>query len=515
MAAHRTPNDGRASPGVHKVSDTLRTSRRRLGAWYTPAELVAQVVRAAIPAGGLAGRRVRVLDPACGDGRFLVQAGARIRELGGEAELVGVDLDPDAVDAARRALVGQPAEIRHADALGTDWGDERFDVVIGNPPFLSQLAADTTRRGASRHGGGPYADAAVEFLALALRLARPAADGRPGGRIGLVLPLSCLASRDAGAVRRLVAEQAALRWLWWSPTHVFDAQVRTCAMVLEVGGDPAGVVPRAVGPTFASAPCLLDARLADVDGWGAWIAGDLGVPELARLRASGTLGQRAVLRANFRDEYYGLVGAVREQAGPDDAAPPLVTTGLVDPGRCRWGETPVRFAKQRFERPVVDRAALSPQMQRWAAAKLVPKVLIGTQTRVLEAVADPEGAWLPAVPLITAVPLTTAVEDDVWAVAAVLTSPVASAWTARRCAGTGLSAGAMRVSVHALADLPWPAGELGAAVAALRAGDVEACGAAVDAAYGVAPGSPEAAALLGWWLSGARERRATRRPPSP
>ena len=48
-----------------------------------------------------------------------------------------------------------------------------FDVVLGNPPYLSQLAAATTRGGASQHGGGPYADAAVEFLALAVRLARP------------------------------------------------------------------------------------------------------------------------------------------------------------------------------------------------------------------------------------------------------------------------------------------------------------------------------------------------------
>ena len=73
---------------------------------------------------------------------------------------------------------------------------DRFDVVVGNPPYLSQLAAATTRGGASRHGGGPYADAAVEFLALAVRLARP-----DGGRIGLVLPQSILASRDAAPVR--------------------------------------------------------------------------------------------------------------------------------------------------------------------------------------------------------------------------------------------------------------------------------------------------------------------------
>ena len=72
--------------------------------------------------------------------------------------------------------------------------------MVGNPPFLSQMAAATTRGGSSRHGGGPYADAAVEFLALAMRLARP-----DGGRVGLVLPQSIIGARDAGPVRAQVA----------------------------------------------------------------------------------------------------------------------------------------------------------------------------------------------------------------------------------------------------------------------------------------------------------------------
>ena len=44
-------------------------------------------------------------------------------------------------------------------------------------------------------GGGPYADAAAEFLALAVRVVRP------GGPVGLVLPQSLLAARDAAAIR--------------------------------------------------------------------------------------------------------------------------------------------------------------------------------------------------------------------------------------------------------------------------------------------------------------------------
>ena len=127
---------------------------------------------------------VSVLDPACGDGRFLLATGL--------PRQTGVDIDPT-------------TGFIHDDALRRDWGEERFDVVVGNPPFLNQLSTLTSRGGRSRFGGGPYADAAAEFLALAIGLARP------GGRVGLVLPQSLLATRDAAAIRAAVDDAAALR----------------------------------------------------------------------------------------------------------------------------------------------------------------------------------------------------------------------------------------------------------------------------------------------------------------
>ena len=112
--------------------------------------------------------------------------------------LVGVRHRPGGGRRGWRARCGAGGAGRAAPTPSPRLGRaaRRVDVVVGNPPYLSQLAAATTRGGSSRHGGGPYADAAVEFLALAHRLARP-----DGGRIGLVLPQSILASRDAAPVR--------------------------------------------------------------------------------------------------------------------------------------------------------------------------------------------------------------------------------------------------------------------------------------------------------------------------
>ncbi len=455
-------------------------SRKRLGAWYTPDDLVARVVVATITPAYLAGRAdrpLRILDPACGDGRFLRAAAARVESSGARCELSGVDVDRGAVAAARREL--PRARIERDDALTRAWGDERFDVVIGNPPFLSQMAAATSRGGASELGGGPYADAAAEFLALAARLVEPV-----GGRVALVLPQSILAARDAAEVRARYDERAEMIWSWWSDERVFDAQVYACALAFEFGP----------GSTERRAP------------WSHVVTSRRNIPQLDELVAAargapdaGTLGDRARLNANFRDEYYGMIPAVGDHAD----GPPLITSGLIDPGVCRWGERPVTFARRRFAAPRIDVAALDPKMVKWAEQRLVPKVLVANQTRIIEAVCDPTGAWLPAVPVVAAYPRSGGAARA-WEVAAVLTSPVASAWAWHRSAGTGLSANTIRLGPVMLADLPWPRGPLTRAVAALRNGEVLGCAAAVVEAYGL-DGRTD---LLAWWEATPTRRSA-------
>ena len=458
--------------------------RKRTGSWYTPPALVRHVVSQTI-GHVVPGDVVRVLDPACGDGRFLHEAAQVIRAAGGIPQLTGVDIDLGGLLSA--AGGADTVEAIEADALAHPWGSRRFDVIVGNPPFLSQMASATARVGRSAFGGGPYADTAAEFFVLAVRLARPATTRAGGGRIGMVLPVSLLTARDAGPIRAEVARDATVRWFWSSRDHVFDAMVRTCAIGLEVGG-VASVVQRSSGIAFEPAAAV---RFGDTPRanhhWGSLIADSLGLPAVPTVAASGTIADHALVTANFRDQYYGLVGAVSDHAD----GPPLITTGLIDVAACHWSARPTRFAKVRFEAPRVDQSLLAPFMQRWAARCLVPKVLVATQTHVLEAVADPAGAWLPAVPVIRVVPDNPA---DVWSAAAVLTSPTASALIAEQSVGSGLSATTVRVSQRTLGALAWPAGELVDAVAALRDGNIEACGRAVDAAYGVHDDD-----LFDWW----------------
>lgn len=463
----------------------MGADRKQLGAWYTPPELVETIVDAMVTPEFVAARPVvAILDPACGDGRFLAAAATRVARLGGVATVHGVDVDPAAVAAARTAVPS--ARIDHADALAvTDWVG-RYDLVVGNPPFLSQMAAQTSRGGASRRGGGPYADAAVEFLALAAELVE--ADG---GRVALVFPQSLLSSRDATPIRDRIAGRASLIWSWWTGQRVFDAQVHTCALGFE----------------FSASPDPID--------WSGVVTSRQGIPALPEvLGGAGRLGDRATLNANFRDEYYGMAPAVGDHA----AGPRLITSGLIDPGTSLWGRRPITFARQRWIRPRIDIDRLDDKMRLWAQRRLVPKVLVANQTRLVEAICDPLGAWLPAVPVVSVYPTGSHWDDrerrgrddlatSAWTIAAVLTSGFASTWAWHRGAGTGLGANAIRISPVVLADLPWPSSDLTRAVDALRSGDLHGCAAAVDAAYGIASTGD-----VGAWWRGLLERVESRQP---
>lgn len=437
-------------------------TRRALGAWYTPAAIVEHVLDQTLDP-VLAARDsavgLRVLDPACGDGAFLAAAGRRIRarfHTDPRPCLFGVDIDPVAVAAA-----SPHGTVVEGDGLVLDLGPP-FDVVVGNPPFLGQLRRRTARAEAHGHG---YADTAALFLDRAIALARP-----DGGRVGLVLPQSLLAARDTDKIRRHTLERSAFRSLWFAPDLMFDdASVHVVVATFERGGR-IGPVARTYGATFVVAA---DTDPPQTGPWSTLVADLVGVPPL-HLVTARTLGDIATATADFRDQYYGLIGAV----GDDGEGPPLITSGLIDAGASAWGVRPARFAKTTYHAPRVALDRLSPDMRAWATRRLVPKVLVATQTPVIEAVVDDRGAWLPSVPVITVS------GTDPWGIGAVLSSPVASAWLAARTLGTGLSPSVLRPTARLLRSLPVPDRGWVEAAARLRAGDLDGAADAMGDAYG-------------------------------
>jgi adenine-specific DNA-methyltransferase len=103
-----------ATPGDKIV---LSHPSRSIGHVPTPFEIVQRMVELAAPRANPSA----VLEPACGDGRFLR---CFSKKFGSHHKLVGVEIKPSR---------SEPWLIK-ADFLLWD-PDEKFDIVIGNPPY--------------------------------------------------------------------------------------------------------------------------------------------------------------------------------------------------------------------------------------------------------------------------------------------------------------------------------------------------------------------------------------------
>jgi hypothetical protein len=523
--------------------------RHRSGAYYTSRPIADGLTAVAMRAVERPSGETLVCDPAAGGGAFLLAAARRLTADGQDPadvveELVwGADVDPLAASVASAALLlwsavrGAPAastRVVEANTLvdGLSAWDrsarpaptDGFDILVGNPPFQGQLGRDTARTAAeNRDLRGIVGDAAVGYAdTAALFLGRATEMVRPGGAVALVQPHSLLVARDARPVRHRVLELADLVGLWWCVEPAFDAGVRVCAPVLRrrswtfdsQPSSPAVVVERYVGPTvepFDRWRWRSNANAATAT-WAPLVADLLGVPAV-ELAGEATVRSLATATAGFRDQYYGLTGHIGEAAedGNDAAGdggrrdrPRLITSGLIEPGTVAWGRRATTFARQRWQRPVVRLDELDARLRAWAEPLLAPKLVVATQTKVLEAAVDEHGTWWPSVPVIAVVPSDPA---DVWRLAAVLLAPPVCAWAWARHAGGALGGDAIKLAAREVLELPlptdpdaWDRGAEQARILSRRAASDDATaallelGAVMCDAYRVEP-EP----ILSWW----------------
>lgn len=168
------PRDDATIPSVSVGAVVVtQEARKRSGAFYTPEDAVASLVR-------WAARHPndRLLDPSCGDGRFLARHGRS----------TGVDRDLAALARARRNA--PHAAIHSRDFF--DWASstsERFECAAGNPPFIRfHHFSGTTRARAL----ALCARLGAEFSGLASSwapfLVATASLLKAGGRMAFVVP---------------------------------------------------------------------------------------------------------------------------------------------------------------------------------------------------------------------------------------------------------------------------------------------------------------------------------------
>jgi methylase of polypeptide subunit release factors len=372
---------------------------------YTPPGLATLLLDQAMPLSQLKGDE-RVLDPACGSGVFLVGAFRRlisvwrsqngwaaptVRTLKGilRRSIFGVELIDGALDLAAFSLslaicdALRPnviwselkfdrlrgSNLQHRDFFATatneEGADPGFDVVIGNPPFESELteAAKYIEERAAAARGRALPDHQIAYLFLEQSLEA----ARLGGRVCLVQPSGFLHNRKVESFRTHLIKAHRIEALldFISIRGLYDGADTKTVAVLAIRQKPDAnhrIRHLTFRRTFATSERLgfeldhydrhlVPQAVAETDAlvWRANLLGGgrlLGVAR--RFRSMPTLRHYADARGWSFEEGF-IVGSHGEQAPHITGQPFLPTRALTDEGidRTQIGTVTAK----RFERP--------------------------------------------------------------------------------------------------------------------------------------------------------------------
>jgi Eco57I restriction-modification methylase len=205
------------SPGGELQCRTSRHLRRSRGIYYTP-DYIAEYLSERCLSGWDTPFPPRVLDPACGCGRFLLASAQYLFRRGHTVteiarSLHGCDLDEEAVQVARRmlslALTPHAAKPNDVNAITSSLDENiicgnsltsslwenassssshtSFDIILGNPPYRRELGTkalldEIAQTDFGRRYRAPRMDLWYYFLHRGIELLAP--DGRLGFIVG-------------------------------------------------------------------------------------------------------------------------------------------------------------------------------------------------------------------------------------------------------------------------------------------------------------------------------------------
>lgn len=263
-----------------KVADTPN-HRKQLGIYYTPPYIVDYIVKNTLGE-LLRGKKaeeikdIKVLDPACGSGSFLIKAFDTISEAykqkNGEElpfgkkkdiltdNIFGVDLDPKAVEIAQLNLMLKAVEkkkllpmlqnnVKNGNSLIDDpavagdkafkWEEQfkeimkngGFDVVVGNPPYVDIKQLDPK---IVRHFFDKYSTVENRMNLYAVFAERALSLLKDGCYFGFIIPNSIFYNKSYQKIRALLLDKVTLRKIIRLPDNVFqNVKVETIILIYQ------------------------------------------------------------------------------------------------------------------------------------------------------------------------------------------------------------------------------------------------------------------------------------------
>lgn len=225
-----TPNTQGSDIGIVRA---FFTEKKKSGSTYTPENLARFVARKIAQNVRKNAERLRVLDPAVGDGELLLAIVDELREQDIEHTVYGFDTNAEALERAQERITSRHPDteivFEHGDFLihvldaltpkqrqsdmfyGASGSQDGFDIVIANPPYVRTqvLGGDKSSELAKQFGLSGRTDLYHAFiLAIAAAL-------KVGGELGIIVSNRFMTTKSGMSVRECFSNLFELH-------HVFD-----------------------------------------------------------------------------------------------------------------------------------------------------------------------------------------------------------------------------------------------------------------------------------------------------
>jgi adenine-specific DNA methylase len=228
--------NGTTSPPPRKT----KAEKRGLGSYYTPSALHEALCDWAIRSS-----EERILEPSFGGCGFLESAREKLLSIGNQVpdqNMYGCDIDKDAFAylTEKIATINISKRFLHADFMTlqpSDFAVSEFDVVVGNPPYISHHNMTKAQKTAAKavlkntdFGCCETASLWVYFVLHALKFLKR------GGRVAWVLPQSLLFAAYSSSIKRILAERFSRVLFLPIDKHLFlseGTEERTVILVAE------------------------------------------------------------------------------------------------------------------------------------------------------------------------------------------------------------------------------------------------------------------------------------------
>lgn len=178
-----------ASVELSHVLDS--TYRKQHGVFFTP-KSIRDVLLQTSPC---VSSDMQILEPSMGSGEFVSDLIPHVKRIIGieYSEVIIKQVQPVFESVSNVHLI-------HTDFLEYDFGSERFDQIIGNPPYFQITTNKSKYRERYPILGGKF-DIYILFILKGLELLRP------GGVLKLIIPSTFLSTDSYEPVRRLISSR--------------------------------------------------------------------------------------------------------------------------------------------------------------------------------------------------------------------------------------------------------------------------------------------------------------------